>query len=227
MQYFSDFEYVLRMQPIKRWLREKITLHDHESRSEEKANALTHILGAFTALYYLIWTVVKTTHAGMIIHASALIVLYGCSATYHLLEQSDTKRLFRLLDHSTIYLLIAATYTPVLMKVQDSRTQLLITIWAIAVAGILFSVLFWGKFKILHVATYLAMGWFIVPLWSKVAPFLPPALIGWIIGAGVTYTAGVVLYALKRIAYAHAVWHLFCMAAGLLFSFGFALHLVS
>ena len=213
------------MHGINRWLREKITIHDHESPSEEKANAWTHIVGAITALCYLVWSIVQAGHAGMVMHAVALIVLYVCSATYHMLEQSDIKRLFRLLDHSTIYLLIASTYTPVLMTLKDSRIPLLITIWAIAIAGIIFSVLFWGRFKVLHVATYLAMGWFIVPIWSRIAPFIPSALTGWIVGAGLTYTVGVIFYAMKRLLYAHSIWHLFCVMAGLLFSVGFSLHL--
>jgi len=213
------------------WLRRHIELHAHETPAEERANAATHAFGALTALAYLLWVPLRYSGSKMLypllIHALSLLFLYLCSTIYHRLPISDTKRLFRLLDHMAIYILIAGTYTPVLARLELSTSRLLlIVIWAFAGLGMLFSVVFWGRLKILHVAVYLAMGWFIVPVWALVAPAVPAGLTPWLFCAGLSYTLGVIWYSRKSLQYGHAVWHIACVVAGLLFCIGFSLHFV-
>lgn len=210
------------------WLSRNIALHSHQTAQEERLNSISHYIGALLVLPYLLFVAIyrrdSTIQGALLVHGCTLVLLYLSSAIYHQLPFGDAKRLLRLCDHSAIYLLIAGTYTPVL-AMTEHRALLLALIWALALIGILFSLIFWGRFKVFHVLTYLAMGWFIVPIWNLVVPALPPALLKYVISAGVTYTLGVILYAAKSLSFAHLWWHIACIIAGLLFSTGFALHL--
>lgn len=221
------------METTRSWLERHITLHDHADKRDEQENAASHLLGVFGALVFTITVILRrqglanrTTFIGMFIYAATLLLLYSSSTLYHHLPRSDAKRFFRLLDHANIYLLIAGTYTPILFHV-GSRTSFWIAalVWAIALGGILFSVAFWGRLKALHVVLYLAMGWMIVFFWDAVIPFIPSSLTWYIIGAGLTYTIGVVFYAMRKLAHSHMIWHLFCIAASTIFCVGFLIHL--
>ncbi|MCK9286294.1 MAG: hemolysin III family protein [Sphaerochaetaceae bacterium] len=209
------------------WLDSHIDLHGNESLREEKANMLTHMIGLLCALAYLIWIIVAENErenvSGLIIHACSLILLYGCSATYHNAPDTSFKRFFRLMDHSTIYVLIAGTYTPVLLYAK--LNWFVLVVWLIACVGIFLSIIFWGRYKVIHVISYLAMGWMIVPVWNLVVPNIPRPLLIYIIAAGLTYSLGVLFYIKKTKKYSHTIWHIFCLAAGLLFSIGFSIHL--
>ena len=92
--------------------------------------------------------------------------------------------------------------------------------WAVAALGICFTLVFWGRLKPLHPILYLLMGWCIVIFWNDVIPFVPKALIGYLIGGGVTYSIGVIFYAIKKIPHYHAIWHLFVLAGSIWFYIG-------
>ncbi len=224
---------LLPMDTSRSWLSRHITLHDGFDASAEKENSVTHLAGTLCALLFLIIVLVRwNTFAspllaiGMLVQGATLILLYFSSTLYHHLPPSDAKRLFRLLDHANIYLLIAGTYTPILLYIgSPTALFLLVSVWLVALAGILFSLLFWGRLKPLHIVFYLAMGWMIIFFWDAVTPHLSRSLIGYIIAGGLTYSIGVLFYALKRVPHNHMIWHLFCVAASAIFCIGFLRHL--
>lgn len=211
------------------WLERHITLHNYDNEKLEKENAWTHFFGALLSVVALIMIITKIPHLtskplayGMIIYGCTMLLLYTASGFYHYLPRSNAKRIFRILDHANIYFLIAGTYTPILLYINSSATiKITWLIWAIALVGICFTILFWGKFRILHVVFYLVMGWMIIFFWNSIVPFLPQGLLAWVIAGGVTYTLGVIFYANKKIPHYHAIWHLFCIAASLFFFIGF------
>jgi hemolysin III len=221
------------MDTTRSWLARHITLHDHADAAAERENAASHLLGVAGSLIFALVVLIgkdrydtTATFAGMLVYASTLLLLYASSTLYHHLSRSDAKRFFRLLDHANIYVLIAGTYTPILLSIGTGASSLLTAlVWFVALGGILFSVIFWGRLKVLHVTLYLAMGWMIVFFWDAVVPNIPAALTGYIIAAGITYSIGVIFYALKSVRHSHMVWHLFCVAASAIFCIGFLRHL--
>ena len=216
------------------WLQRHISLHMHDDPVSEGENALTHGIGTILAVIFIITVLVLKesfptvkTALGMIVYGFTLLVLYASSTFYHISPRNDMKRIFRLLDHASIYILIAGTYTPIMLYIDSPQSNsVLLIVWLVALSGILFSLIFWGKLKPLHVGFYLAMGWMIVLFWNDIVPHLPTGLLGWVIAAGVTYSAGVVFYASKRIPHHHAIWHVFCIIASTLFCIGFLQHLM-
>ncbi|MGE4454295.1 MAG: hemolysin III family protein [Sphaerochaeta sp.] len=222
------------MQRFKAWLEAHITLHTYDDPKAEKENAVTHIVGAALALAALISILIKlpslssrSFQLGMVIWGLTMLLLYSSSALYHALPWGNGKRICRILDHSNIYFLIAGTYTPLMMYIATPEAyRITALVWTIAFVGILFTLLFWGKAKALHVLLYLAMGWLIVFFWKEIVPFIPSSLVKWIIAAGLTYSVGVIFYASKRIPHYHAIWHLFCIGGSALFYVGYMLTLV-
>ena len=222
------------MQRLNAWLEAHITLHNYDDPKAEKENAITHVIGAVLALIALLSILFKlplissrSLQVGMLIWGFTMLLLYSSSALYHFLPHGNGKRFCRILDHSNIYLLIAGTYTPMMMYIATPVAyRITILVWAIAVIGIILTLIFWGKAKVLHVLLYLAMGWLIVFFWKDIVPFIPSSLIQWIIAAGLTYSIGVIFYASKRLPHYHAIWHLFCIGGSALFYVGYMLTLV-
>ncbi|MCF7933799.1 MAG: hemolysin III family protein [Spirochaetia bacterium] len=216
------------------WIETHITLHELDNTREEPANAATHLLGALLSLAACIWTLMvlpsfqSTALAlGFIIYVLSMLLLYSASALYHHLPRGNAKRICRVLDHANIYILIAGTYTPILLYINSPVTRMiLLLVWAITAAGITFTLIFWGRYGVIHVVLYLLMGWMIVFFWNDIVPFIPEALIFWVIAGGLTYTLGVIFYALKRLPFAHAVWHLFVLGGSACFFIGFLQHLL-
>ncbi len=216
------------------WLENHITLHTYDDPRAERENSVTHVVGVALAVVAFVTILLKlpsiesaSLKVGMVIWALTMIMLYGASALYHSLPYGNAKRICRILDHSNIYFLIAGTYTPLMLSIGTGTAHMLVGIvWAIALLGIIFTLVFWGKLKALHVLLYLAMGWLIVFFWKDIVPFLPEGLLGWVIAAGLTYSIGVIFYASKRIPHYHAIWHLFCIGGSALFFFGYMITLL-
>lgn len=188
---------------------------------EEIANSISHGIGtagAIAASVVLIVTVAREGTAmdvvGSCIFSASMILLYLTSTLYHALARNRAKRVFRVLDHSAIYLLIAGTYTPFTMGVLRGAWgwTLFGLIWGIALLGIVFTSVGGMKHFRLSLALYLAMGWMVViairPMWLNMP--LPGLL--WLLAGGLAYTVGAGFYATKRLPYAHLIWHLFIMA---------------
>ena len=138
----------------------------------------------------------------------------GFSATYNLWPVSRAKWVLRRFDHSAIYVLIAATYTPCIMQVRESllAIALLVCVWCAAIAGIVLKLKYPGRFDRLSVGLYLVMGWSGMMLYESVVQALPSLALGFIVAGGVLYTLGVVFHAWQRLRFQNAIWHGFVLS---------------
>ena len=191
-----------------------------ESFAEEIANTVTHGIGVLLSVAGLVvmilmamvsaapWSVVAVTVFG-----SMLVLLYLISASYHGAAQGKTKQLLKILDHITIFLLIAGTYTPIALLGLTSGPDwvLLATIWSLALLGILLKVSWPRRFKALRITLYVAMGWLAVA-WA--GPMVDS--LGWdgtalLLAGGIAYTGGIAFYLWENLPFNHAIWHLFVL----------------
>ncbi len=189
---------------------------------EEIANSITHGVGLIASLVAFPVLLVRAQSssdssavAGAAIFGATLILLYATSTVYHALPISKGKQLFRVLDHSAIYLLIAGTYTPFALGPLRGPwgSTLLVVIWTLAVIGIVSKLTIGFRLPHLSTALYLLMGWLIVVAIKPLVETIPRAGLLWLAAGGVAYTGGVVFYNMKRVRYSHMIWHL-CVAAG-------------
>ncbi len=191
---------------------------DTQTFGEEIANSISHgagFLAAVAGLPFLVMEAAKQGGAAQIVGASIFgataVLLYFASTMYHALPASRAKRVFRLLDHMAIFLLIAGTYTPFTLGVLRGAWgwTLFGLVWGLAVVGVLLKTAVGVKYKRLSTFLYLAMGWLvviaIVPLWQN----MPGWGLFWLACGGLAYTVGVIFYATDRVPYFHFVWHLF------------------
>ena len=194
---------------------------------EEIANSITHGIGAALGVAALVVMIVKAAVAGShpaslasaIIFGIALILEYLASTLYHAIAPAAAKRVFRIIDHSCIYVLIAGTYTPFCLITlgEAGGIPLCIAVWALAIAGVLFEAFMRERQPHwLTAAIYVAMGWLVVfRLPQLVAALHPTALVLLAVG-GVCYTVGAVFYVLKKIRYMHSIFHLWVLAGSVL-----------
>jgi hemolysin III len=187
---------------------------------EEIANSVTHGVGALLSLIGTAILLYRAARNGTTLHVvsfavygSCLFLLHLSSTLYHALRPPRAKRVFRVFDHCSIYLLIAGTYTPFLLLSLWGRwgLTLLIAIWTLAIAGIVFKSLFIGRLQKASVLLYVLMGWMIVVAAREAWVRVPHAAIGFVAAGGLFYTLGVAFYAWKSLPYNHAVWHLFVL----------------
>jgi hemolysin III len=182
---------------------------------EEIANSITHglgFIGSLVALPVLIvhasggdgWHIVGVTMFGL-----SLLAAYGTSTLYHALYATKARKLFQILDHSAIYLLIAGSYTPFTLGLLRGPWgwSLFGVIWTLAIAGIVFKSVFGMRYPLLSTAAYVLMGWLVVVAIHPMVTRMEPAGIAWLAAGGLSYTAGVWFFAWEPIRYAHAVWH--------------------
>jgi hemolysin III len=188
---------------------------------EETMNAWTHCLGALLSLGGLAILVIQASRHGNAwhivscsIYGATMVLLFSSSTLYHSFYNPRLKHVLHIIDHASIFLLIAGTYTPfVLVNLRGGwGWSLFGVIWGLALAGIVFQVFFVSRFHVVRVLIYLAMGWLMViavkPLLSKVP--LPGII--WLLLGGLSYTVGVLFYIWRKLPFHHAVWHLFVLA---------------
>ena len=196
-------------------------MHWNYDRAELIADGVVHIVGvcfglvAATALIVL--TAVYATAvdiAAVSIYVAGLLAMLVLSATYNLWPVSRAKWVLRRFDHSAIYLLIAATYTPFIMQLKDSyfAIALLIGVWCVAIVGVVLKLTLPGRFDRLSVGLYLAMGWSGMMLYDAVVKALPAMAIGFVVAGGVLYSLGVIFHAWRRLRFQNAIWHGFVLA---------------
>lgn len=192
-----------------------------QSRGEEIANSLSHGLGLAAALVatpVLIQHAIRHGDAGFIvgvsIFAATMVLLYLASTLYHALLAGRAKRVFRVIEHSAIFLLIAGTYTPFTLGVLRGAWgwTLFGLVWGLAVAGVTLKALNRMSHPILSTGLYLLMGWLIVIAAHPLSERVPSSGLLWLVAGGLAYTAGVVFFAFdSRLRYGHFIWHLFVM----------------
>ena len=194
---------------------------------EEKLNALTHAIGAVFGIVALILLIVfetkKTAFSlfSVIVYGISIIILFTASTMYHSFTDEKKKHYFRIVDHISIYLLIAGTYTPVLLiTLEQSKGWLLFYIvWAIAGFGVILKLFFTGKFETFSTLLYLVMCWLIVFDFSTLSSIMASNGLVLLIAGGLAYTVGIVFYAIEKIPYNHVIWHLFVLAGAILHFF--------
>ncbi len=192
-----------------------------QSVGEEIANAVSHGVGFLAALAgtpILISKAARSQGAvalpGACVFAATLLLLYLASTLYHALPPSRAKRVFRVIEHSAIFLLIAGTYTPFTLGVLRGAWggTLLGLVWGLAILGILLKIVGGVRYPILSTCVYVAMGWLVVFAIRPLSLRLPTAGLVWIVLGGLAYTAGVPFFATSRLRFGHFVWHLFVLA---------------
>lgn len=188
---------------------------------EEIFNSTSHGIGVLLSFVALIIMVFFSSSAlelaSSIIFGSTLILLYTSSTLYHAITNIKAKKIFQILDHCTIYLLIAGTYTPyALLIIGGSSGWLIFTIiWISAFIGILLNTINLSKFRILSIILYVAMGWAIVFYLPQLLDKLDFGGLVLLIAGGLAYTIGIIFYIIKGVKYFHSIWHLFVLGASI------------
>jgi hemolysin III len=195
-------------------------MHWNYDRAELIADGVVHIVGVcfgliaatvlivLTALYASALDIVAVS-----VYVAGLLAMLVLSATYNLWPVSRAKWVLRRFDHAAIYMLIAATYTPLIIEVKDSffAIALLIGVWCVAIVGIVLKLALPGRFDRLAVGLYLAMGWSGLMLYDAVVKALPAVALGFLIAGGVLYSLGVIFHAWRRLRFQNVIWHCFVL----------------
>ncbi len=196
-------------------------LERRPSRGEEIANSVSHAVGLVAALAaapFLVVHAVRRGGTGTIVgagvFAATMVLLYLASTLYHALPRNRAKRVFQVIDHGAIFLLIAGTYTPFTLGVLRGGWgwTLFGLVWGLAVVGIVLKAVGKLRHPALSTFLYLGMGWLVLiairPLWLRV----PLSGLLWLLLGGIAYTAGLAFFAAKGVRYSHFVWHVFVLA---------------
>ena len=193
----------------------------------EKLNSITHLVGAVLALvgFGVLLTISIQEHNPLLIisftiFGFTLILLYTMSTLYHSFHPPKLKKIFQKLDHVSIYLLIAGTYTPyMLVSLRGSNGMImLIMIWVLAAIGLLLDIFIPKRIEWLQVLIYLVMGWICTLNFSELQAAIPTAGVVWLTMGGIAYTVGIVFYVLdnlKKLRHAHGIWHLFVLSGSI------------
>ncbi|MGM0396062.1 MAG: PAQR family membrane homeostasis protein TrhA [Bacillota bacterium] len=204
---------------------------------EEIVNGITHGLGILFGIVALILLLLspgaKESMAAAVsfgIYGTCIILMFSASTLYHSFRKEKIKKVLRVFDHSSIFLFIAGTYTPVVMLTLDGpmRTWILAGTWLVAILGVVFKILTYGKFdkyNALSLALYIGMGWMaIIPI-KAIIEATSWGFFAFILAGGLLYTIGTIFYSVKRIPYNHAIWHLFVLAASISHFIGIEIYL--
>lgn len=190
---------------------------------EELLNTLSHGVGALLAIWGVIALVIKNcgdkrSLPGILIYGATLFTLYSVSSIYHALPAGNLKSVFRKFDHCSIFLLIAGTYTPLCMNyiTETAGTVVLLTVWAVAVVGIILNLIDVNKFSKISMVCYLVMGWSVVFISKPAIRCLSYPQLQWLFIGGIFYSVGAVLYVIgKKVKYIHFIWHLFVLTGSI------------
>ena len=209
--------------------------HPNYTFGEELANSITHGLGiALSVAGLVILVVLSAIHGNAwhvvscAIYGATMILLYTASTLYHSFQNPNVKRIMRVLDHSSIYLLIAGTYTPFTLVTLHGPWgwSLFGVVWSLALAGIAFKVYFTGRFPKISTIIYVGMGWIAVIAIKPLMDILPAGGLIFLFGGGLSYTFGVIFYVWHKLPYHHAVWHLFVLGGTVLHFFAILFYVV-
>lgn len=212
------------------------TVHEY-TIGHEIANAVTHGIGGglsiaglsvlltMAMLYGDIWHVVSSA-----IYGATLIILYLASTLYHGIYHTATKRIFKVIDHASIYLLIAGTYTPfTLVSLRENSEWgwfLFSVIWILALLGVILLLLFPGKYSGLRVAVYIVMGWLAIFVMKDIRAAIGVGGMSWLVAGGLSYTFGVIFYLWDRLPMNHAIWHLFVLSGSICHFFAILFYVI-
>lgn len=206
-------------------LKEKIEIPKY-TLGEEIMSAVTHGVGALLSIAALTLCVIFSAINGSClsvvssaIYGSSLIILYTMSTLYHSLKVNNAKRVFRIIDHCSIYLLIAGTYTPYTLLVlpRNYGIPLFLIIWGIAILGIVLNSIDLKKYKVISLISYLVLGWAVI---FTIKPLMENLALGGLIFlllGGISYTLGAIFYGFgKKVKYMHSIFHIFVLIGSIL-----------
>jgi hemolysin III len=188
---------------------------------EERINVLSHALGFVLSIFALALLVTYANRYGSLLHVLSfgvfgvsLVVLYAASTLYHSTTNPARRVRFRILDHAAIYILIAGTYTPIMLVILSGSLGWLMfgITWGIAAIGIVLKLFFTGKYSHASTAMYVFMGWLIVFAIKPLINNFSADGLWWLLAGGFAYTVGAVIYSIKKIKFHHAIFHVFVLA---------------
>ena len=206
-----------------------------ESSSERLFNTITHGIGSVLSIVALVLMLVYASYnsdawsiVGVSIFGTTLILLYMSSTLYHAFSNGRVKQIFKTLDQSFIYLLIAGTYTPVLLITLRNTLgwTVFVLVWAMAIGGITHRIFFFDKLKKLSLVSYIVMGWLSLIVFKSLLNAAPVELVVWLLIGGAFYTGGLIFYSWEKLPFNHAIWHLFVLGGSFSHFMGIYLYLV-
>ena len=187
---------------------------------EEKINIISHAVGFILSIIALVLLVRHATRHGDVWHivsfsifGASLIILYAASSFYHSAKKSELRNRLNIIDHASIYVLIAGTYTPfTLVTLKGTIGWVIFGIsWGLALTGIILKLFFTGKYNLMSTIMYVLMGWVIVFAIKPLINNLSLAGLLWLVAGGISYTIGAILYGIKKIKFNHAIFHMFVL----------------
>lgn len=206
-------------------LKEKILIPKY-TLGEELTNSITHGLGTLLSVAFLILCIIKSNSTIAIISSTIYgvtsIVLYTISCVYHSLKPNNGKRVLRIIDHCSIFLLIAGTYTPYALVSLPKKVGLIVFVvnWICAVIGIIFNAVDLNKYKKVSMILYLLMGWMVLFTIKDILKYVPIKGVYLMFSGGILYTIGSIFYLIgKNKKYMHSIFHVFVLIASILFFF--------
>ena len=187
---------------------------------EEKINIITHAIGLLLSIAALVLLIIHASSNGSARHivsftifGASMILLYSASTLYHYSQKPDIRRKLNILDHASIYVLIAGTYTPfTLVTLKGALGWSIFGVtWGIALAGVFLKLFYTGKYDKISTIAYVAMGWIIIFAVKPLIENLPINGLYWLLAGGILYTIGAFLYSIKKIKFNHAIFHVFVL----------------
>lgn len=195
---------------------------------EEIFNSISHGVGAGLSIagtvVLIVTASIHTNAWGVVsscIYGASLIILYTMSTLYHSFTNKKAKSFFRIMDHNTIFFLIAGTYTPITLYFLSGVVGwvLFSVVWGAAIFGIVMNSINLEKARIPSIFCYVAMGWVVIFAIKPLIASMPPISLFFLVAGGVFYTLGIIFYAVKKVKYFHSVWHLFTIVGSVLHYF--------
>ncbi len=209
------------------------------TKGEEIMNMVTHIVGGALGIAILVLCVVfsaKKADAGLVvgsaIYGASLIILYTMSSVYHGLKPNMGKKVLQVLDHCTIYFLIAGTYTPIVLGPLRHYSPaigwtLFGIVWGLSVVATVFTAIDWKKYNVISLVAYIGIGWSIIFVVKPLISIISMAGFVWILLGGIAYTIGAILYGVGvKVRYMHSVFHIFVLAGSILQFFGILFYVI-
>lgn len=203
----------------------------------EMANAISHGLGVFLGIIFLLMLIIPSVNSGNVLKVVAFSIYGGCfiflflmSTIYHAVQREKIKKILRIFDHVSIYYFIAGSFTPVILLLTRGRFRLffIILIWAIALFGTVFKITTYknyDKLKTISVIIYIAMGWLSVFLIKPIVTNTTWKFMFLLVLGGLVYTGGTYFYKSKRFKYSHVIWHFFVLGASIIHFIAFYLYI--
>ena len=194
------------------------------SPTEEKINIISHAIGFILSIVAFVLLVTHATLHGDVWHiisfsifGASLIILYAASTFYHSAKKPELRKRMKIIDHASIYVLVAGTYTPFTLVTLNGTLGWVIfgSSWGLALTGIILKLFFTGRYNLISTSMYVFMGWIIVFAIKPLINILPSEGFLWLLAGGISYTIGAILYSIKKIKFNHAIFHMFVLTGSL------------